>query len=111
LHNDTILLFWNNYNEELLPQTDSFMNLQRYALPVESPIDLVSSLVLNHSVFAHPDTDEIWLIVESDKHQNADIELYDVLGRHLNTMPLLVLQPAIYQIKIGGKQFSGRFVW
>ncbi|MFO7657859.1 MAG: hypothetical protein R6W78_12400 [Bacteroidales bacterium] len=128
LHNDTILLLWNNYNEELLPQVSPFMNVQRYTLPIETAISSIPASPLKHSVFANHNTGDIWLIVESDIYQNSDIVLFDVLGRPLYTMQSLVLQPgrneillkestrlkgnfAIYQINTGDKKFCGRFIW
>ena len=129
LNNDTVILMWNNYNEELSATPPLYMNVQKYTMPVVSSNSAISRSQLNHWVTYSRHSGELFLAIESPENCKAIVEIFDLLGRPLGSTGSISLQFGLnkillneqgislqhqkgillYRINIAGNIYQGKF--
>lgn len=131
LANDTVLLLWSNFNEELSPvYSEMYMNIQKFVVPIVSAIPDLSATELKHWYTRNSETGDCRLMIESATFQHARIEILDILGKPVvifNTMLYcgqndILLDKNnfysssnrgfyIYRIETAGNYYTGKIYW
>jgi hypothetical protein len=92
MKNDTVMLLWTNFNEELSLSPYLYMNLLKYKEPEVSAINNVNEAGLRHTFISNGDNGTGALLVESPFDGKAVLELYSISGSLLKTEELDLIQ-------------------
>ncbi|MBN2613464.1 MAG: hypothetical protein JXB00_18055 [Bacteroidales bacterium] len=130
LSNDTVILLWNNYNEEISSTPSLYMNVQRFTMPVVSSLSTISRSELNHWITLSQHSGELILAIESPVNCKATVEIIDLLGRPVGSTGKVTIQSGLnnvllheqgialqeykgillYRINIDGNIYQGKFL-